>query len=292
MSKPQPFTQCEGDLWINGKFVAVADANLPILSHGLHYASTVFEGEQAYDGKIFKSGQHTRRLMNSCKLLGFELPFDFETFEQAKRETLERSGLQNAYFRAIAWKGSGALGVGTTDNQVHAAISLWEMSPYFGTDHKGLRLDVSDWRRPPPACAPVKAKAAGLYTICTLTKDASLAKGYDDAIMLDLEGRISECTGAHIFFVRDGVLHTPKSDWMIDGITRASVLEIAKLRGIPVKELDLFPKDMADFSECFITGSAVEVVAVREIAGQSFQPGKLSKQIIEDYYAMTHGRLG
>lgn len=289
MSKPQPFTQIEGDFWLNGKFLPISQAKIPLLSHGLHYASCVFEGERAYNGRIFKSAQHTRRLMQSCRLLGFELPSDFETFEQAKVDLLQRSGLDAAYFRAIVWKDSGALGVGSSNNRVNVAITLWPMDPYFDIDSGGIRLDISNWRRPPPECAPVKAKAAGLYTICTLSKDESLANGYDDALMLDVEGRVAECTGAHIFFIKAGELFTPKSDWMIDGITRATVIEIANHHQIKVHEVDIFPQEISDFSECFICGSAVEVVPVKQIKQVKFTPGPLSQKIIDGYHAVTHG---
>ena len=288
---PRPFTQNDGDIWLNGNFVPVAEANIPLLSHGLHYGSTVFEGERAYDGKIFKSDQHTRRLMRSCNLLGFDLPFSFEEFEQAKREALARSGLSEAYFRAIAWKGSGALGVGSSNNRANAAIALWPMDPYFSENAAGIRLDIATWRRPPSVCAPVKAKAAGLYAICTLSKDASKENGFDDALMLDIEGRVSECTGAHIFFARDGAPFTPKADFMIDGITRATVMEIAQHRQIKVTEQTIQPDEIANFTECFIVGSAVEVVPVMEIKGTSFVPGELTRAIVDDYQAMVHGRL-
>ncbi|VAV88940.1 Branched-chain amino acid aminotransferase [hydrothermal vent metagenome] len=290
--KSLAFTQTQGDIWLNGEFIPIKQANIPLLSHGLHYGSTVFEGERAYDGKIFKSDQHTRRLMRSCNLLGFDLPVDFETFEQAKRDLLQRSGLQKAYFRAIAWKGSGALGVGSSNNRVNAAISLWPMESYFDTASAGIRLDISAWQRPPPACAPVKAKAAGLYMICTLSKDKAMDNGYDDALMLDIKGRVSECTGAHIFFVRDGALFTPQKHWMIDGITRASIIEIAKTRQIKVTETEIWPDDISGFSECFIVGSAVEVVPVTEIKGTMFSPDSLSQQMVDDYQAMVYGRLG
>lgn len=289
-AKSKPFVQTSGDIWLNGQFVEVEKTSIPILTHGLHYGSAVFEGERAYGGTIFKSAEHTRRLMNSCNLLGFDLPVNFETFEQAKRETLSRSGMQEAYVRAIVWKGSGGLGVGTGDNQVNAAIAMWQMDPYFKPTSGGLRLDISDWRRPPPDCAPVKAKAAGLYAICTMSKDKAAQRGFDDALMYDYEGRVAECTGAHIFFCRDGALFTPKADWMIDGITRASVLEIAAKRGISVTEKTIMPDEMSTYNECFIVGSAVEVVPVGEIKGQIFTPGKITQQIVGDYNKMKYGR--
>ncbi len=288
MSKVIPFTQTTGNIWINGEMIPVKDAKIPLLSHGLHYGSTVFEGERAYGGVIFKSGQHTSRLMNSCQLLGFELPFDFDSFEQSKMDVLQDSGLKDAYIRAIAWRGSGALGVGSSNNKINAAIAIWQMSPYFNSAD-GIRLTISSWRRPPAQCAPVKAKAAGLYAICTLSKDTSLSAGYDDALMLDIKGRIAECTGAHIFFVQDNQLFTPKADWMIDGITRASVMEIADKLQVPVTETSILPEQIPDFSEAFICGSAVEIVPVREIARTEFTPGDLTQKIINAYDKMKYG---
>ncbi|MBL4616841.1 MAG: aminotransferase class IV [Robiginitomaculum sp.] len=287
MKTSRPFTQTTGDIWLNGEFISVSAAKIPLLSHGLHYASAVFEGEQAYNGKIFKSDQHTRRLMRSCNLLGFELPYDFDSFEKAKRDTLQRSGLQNAYFRAVVWKGSGALGVGSGDNKVNTAIALWPMDPYFDASSDGVRLEISNWCRPPPQCAPVKAKAAGLYTICTLSKDQSMSNGYDDALMLDIEGRVAECTGAHIFFVANGELFTPKPDWMIDGITRATVMEIAASLSIKVTEKYILPAEISNYSESFICGSAVEIVPVKEIAGIGFKPDQITRKIISAYYDLT-----
>jgi branched-chain amino acid aminotransferase len=289
MKKPLPFTQTTGDIWVNGEFISIADAKIPLLSHGLHYASAVFEGEQAYNGRIFKSDQHTRRLMRSCNLLGFELPYDFDSLEQAKNDTLQRSGLQNAYFRVIAWKGSGALGVGAGNNKVNVAIALWPMDPYFDVNSDGIRLEISNWRRPPPQCAPVKAKAAGLYTICTLSKDQSMTNGYDDALMLDIEGRVAECTGAHIFFVANGELFTPNAEWMIDGITRATVMEIATSLSIKVTEKYILPDEISNYSESFICGSAVEIVPVKEIAGTKFVSADLTKKIICAYHDLTRG---
>jgi len=289
MSAAQIFTQSHGDIWLNGVHIPIKEAKIPLLSHGLHYGSTVFEGERAYGGKIFKSAQHTRRLMSSCNLLGFDLPFDFDTFEQAKVDILQKSGLKEAYIRAIAWKGSGALGVGSTDNQINAAICLWPMDPYFGEAGTGIRLALSDWRRPPPQCAPVKAKAAGLYTICTLSKDAAISAGYDDALMLDIDGRVSECTGAHIFFVRDGALFTPKADWMIDGITRATVIEIANKYAIEVNEISMLPDDIKTYSEAFICGSAVEIVPITEINGTDFTPGEVTGRILDAYTKIKYG---
>ena len=283
------FRQSSGQLWLDGAFVDWDKAKIDVQTHGLHYGSCVFEGERTYDGHIFKSRQHTRRLINSCKLLGFALPFDLDTFEAAKRETCARSGLEQAYVRAVAWRGAEQLGVSARDNAIHVAIATWAMDTYFDDKMAGIRLDIADWRRPPSACAPVKAKAAGLYMICTLSKHAANDAGYNDALMLDYEGRLAECTGAHIYFVKDGELHTPRADWILDGITSATVREIAAARGIKVHQRTIMPEELPDFSECFICGSAAEITPVNEIKGMAFKPGELSAQMIADYDTLIHG---
>jgi branched-chain amino acid aminotransferase len=289
MAKSLPFKQTHGKMWFNGDFIDAEKACISVQTHGLHYGSSVFEGERAYGGSIFKSLQHSTRLANSCRLMGFELPFSVDDIERAKAELLTRSGIAQAYVRPVAWRGSEQLGVSASANTIHAAIAIWEMDSYFADKMKGIRLTIADWRRPPAACAPVKAKAAGLYMICTLSKDAAASIGYNDALMLDYEGRVAECTGAHIFFVRDGELHTPSPEWILDGITRATVLEIAKIRGLAVHERHILPGELSDFSECFIVGSAVEITPVNEIKGIAYTPGEVSRQMIEDYDTLIHG---
>ncbi len=289
MAQTLLFRQTSGKLWMDGAFIESDKAQISIQTHGLHYGSCVFEGERAYGGKIFKSRTHTERLKNSCKLLGFDLPYSVDEFERAKRELQEMSGIEQAYVRPVAWRGATQLGVSAKSNTVHAAIAIWQMNTYFADKMAGIRLTISDWRRPPPVCAPVKAKAAGLYMICTLSKDAAAEAGYNDALMLDYEGRIAECTGAHIFFVRDGELHTPSAECMLDGITRATVLEIAAARGLAVHERHIMPDELSSFSECFIVGSAVEITPVNEIKGVAYTPGELSRQMVEDYDALIHG---
>ncbi len=290
MTKTLIFKQTHGKLWFDGKFVDCNEAKISVQTHGLHYGSCVFEGERAYGGEIFKSRTHTDRLINSCKLLGFELPYSATEFERAKQELRQMSGIEQAYVRPVAWRGSEQLGVSASGNTIHAAIAIWEMDTYFSDKMKGIRLDIADWRRPPAVCAPVKAKAAGLYMICTLSKDAAARAGYNDAMMMDYEGRIAECTGAHIFFVRDGELHTPSAEWILDGITRATVMEIAQVRGLTVHERHIMPDELPRFSECFIVGSAVEITPVNEIKGTYFTPGEVSRQMIEDYDTLIHGK--
>ncbi len=283
------FRQTSGKLWMDGAFIDSDQAQISIQTHGLHYGSCVFEGERAYNGKIFKSRTHTKRLINSCKLLGFELPYSVDEFEAAKLELREMSGIEQAYVRPVAWRGATQLGVSAKNNTVHAAIAIWEMDTYFADKMAGIRLTIADWRRPPAVCAPVKAKAAGLYMICTLSKDAAAQAGYNDALMLDYEGRIAECTGAHIFFVRDGELHTPSAQWILDGITRATVMEIAHARNLIVHERHIMPDELRSFSECFIVGSAVEITPVNEIKGIAYTPGDMSRQMVEDYDTLIKG---
>lgn len=289
MAKQLLFRQTAGKLWFDGEFIDCDKAMISVQTHGLHYGSCVFEGERAYGGKIFKSRTHTNRLINSCKLLGFELPYSADEIEDAKQELRARSGIEQAYVRPVAWRGSEQLGVSARGNTIHAAIAIWAMDTYFADKMKGIRLTIADWRRPPASCAPVKAKAAGLYMICTLSKDAANDAGYNDALMLDYEGRVAECTGAHIFFVRDGELHTPSAEWILDGITRATVLDIAAKRNLTVHERHILPEELPRFSECFIVGSAVEITPVNAIKGIAYQPGDLSRQMIEDYDTLIHG---
>ncbi len=283
MAELIPFDKRDGVIWWNGEFVNWADAKIHVLTHGLHYGSCVFEGERAYEGKIFKSREHSERLARSCELLGFELPVTVDELEGAKAETLSRQGLEDAYLRPVAWRGSEQMGVSAHKNTIHLAVAVWPWGNYFSDKLKGIKLTMSDWRRPPPDCAPVKAKAAGLYMICTLSKHAAEAKGFADALMLDAKGRIAECTGAHIFFVRDGELHTPSGEWLLEGITRATVIDLAKARGITVHRRDIYPSEMPFFSECFVVGTAAEVTPVKSIDDISYKPGKVSKTLVEDY---------
>lgn len=282
-----PFDKREGVIWWNGDFTPWAETKAHVLSHGLHYASSVFEGERAYDGAIFKSREHSERLARSCELLGFDLPVSVDALEAAKRETLERQGLENAYLRAVAWRGSEAMGISAQKNTIHLAIAAWAWGDYFPDRLTGIDLTWSEWRRPPPECAPVKAKAAGLYMICTLAKHAADALGKHDALMLDAKGRVAECTGAHIFFVRDGALHTPSGDWLLEGITRATIFELAEARGIPVHRRDIYPSELPFFTECFIVGTAAEVTAVKTLDALTFTPGDITKTLASDYDALV-----
>ena len=282
-----PFDKRDGVIWLNGEFVPWQEANIHVLSHGLHYASAVFEGERAYGGVIFKLDEHTRRLHESARLLGFEIPWSVEAINQACQELVARQGHPDAYVRPIAWRGSEMMGVSAQQTTINLAIATWEWPSYFKPEErlKGIRLDIAKYRRPDPATAPSRAKAAGLYMICTISKHEAERKGYADALMLDWRGRVAEATGANIFFVKDGVMHTPTPDCILDGITRRTVIDLAKKRGYEVVERAIMPEEMATFEQCFLTGTAAEVTPVSEIGPYTFKVGEITKTLMEDYSA-------
>jgi branched-chain amino acid aminotransferase len=283
----QPFDKREGVIWYDGKLVPWTDATVHVLTHGLHYASAVFEGERAYGGEIFKCTEHSERLRNSAQMLDFEIPYSAAEIDAAKRLVLEKNGQKDAYLRPLAWRGSEMMGVSAQNNTIHLAIASWEWPSYFdpAARLKGIRLDMAEYRRPDPKTAPAGSKAAGLYMICTISKHRAERKGYADALMLDWQGRVAECTGANIFFIADGKIHTPIADCFLDGITRRTVIGLAKKRGIDVVERRIMPEEMAGFTECFITGSAAEVTPVGEIAQYRFTPGQITQQLSDDYTA-------
>ncbi|MFZ9502239.1 MAG: branched-chain amino acid aminotransferase [Beijerinckiaceae bacterium] len=282
-----PFDQRDGFIWLNGRILPWADAKLHVLSHGLHYGSCVFEGERAYEGRIFKSREHSERFRKSAQILDFEIPYSVDELEAAKTLVLEKNGWKDCYVRPVAWRGSEMMAVAAQHSTIHVAIAMWDWPSMFDVNEKmrGIRLDIAEYRRPDPRCAPVAAKAAGLYMICTLSKHRAERKGYADAMMLDWEGRVAECTGANIFFTKDGAIHTPIADCFLDGITRQTVIGLAKARGVEVHERRILPEELASFNECFICGTGAEVTPVSEIGPYKFTPGNLSRTLIEDYSA-------
>ncbi|EFO31772.1 branched-chain amino acid aminotransferase [Roseibium sp. TrichSKD4] len=282
-----PFDQLEGEIWYDGAYVPWAEAKLHVLSHGLHYGSSVFEGERAYGGQIFKSEEHTQRLLASAREVGFDIPWSEEQINTAKEDLLKRMNLVDAYIRPVAWRGSEMMGISAQKNTIHLAIAAWEWPSYFDPEQrlKGLRLDMAQYRRPDPATAPFKAKAAGLYMICTISKHEAERKGYADAMMLDYRGQVAEATGANVFFIKDGQIHTPKPDCFLDGITRRTVIDLAKARGLEVIERAIMPEELEDFEQCFLTGTAAEVTPVAEIGPYSFEVGGITKSLMADYDA-------
>ena len=285
------FDQRNGFIWMDGKLVPWSEAQLHVLSHGLHYGSSVFEGERAYDGKIFKSREHSERFLNSAKLLDFEIPYTVDQLIAAKELVVAKNGGGDLYVRPVAWRGSEMMAVAAQNATIHVAIGAWEWPSMFdmATKMKGIRLDIADYRRPDPATAPCHSKAAGLYMICTISKHRAERKGYADALMLDWQGRVAECTGANVFFTRDGSIHTPIADCFLDGITRKTVIGLAKKRGIEVVERRIMPEELSGFNECFICGTGAEVTPVSEVGPHTFKPGNISLMLVEDYAALVRG---
>jgi len=280
-----PFDERSDLIWFDGKLIPTAESKISVLTHGLHYASCVFEGERAYDGIIFEGTKHSERLKRSAQILDFEIPYSVAEIDAAKQLVLEKNNQKEAYVRPIAWRGSEQLGVSAQNNKIHLAIATWEWPSYFDPAQrlKGIRLDLAEYHRPDPKTAPCLAKAAGLYMICTISKHRAEKRGYADAMMLDWQGRVAECTGANIFFVQDGKIHTPIADCFLAGITRATAINLAKQAGIEVIERRIMPEELSSFSECFITGTAAEVTAVSEIANWTFTPSRITAQLMRDY---------
>ena len=285
---PVPYDQRDGFIWLNGKLVPWADAKVHVLTHAMHYASAVFEGMRAYGGEIFKLTEHNQRLHKSAKILDFEIPYSVAELDKAAREALRANKLTEAYVRPIAWRGSEQMGVAAQATKINVAIAVWNWGSYFDPPARemGLRLAIAEYRRPDPRTAPVESKAAGLYMICTIEKHRAERAGYADALMLDWRGQVAEATGANVFFVQDGVLHTPLPDCFLDGITRRTVIGLAKQRGLKVIERAILPEEMAGFSECFITGTAAEVTPVAEIGPYRFAIGDITRNLMDDYAAL------
>ncbi len=279
----------DGKIWMDGKLVEWRDANVHILTHALHYASSVFEGERAYNGKIFKSREHSERLLKSGALIDMPIPYSVDEIEAAKEEVLKANGLSDAYVRAVAWRGSGEdMGVASAKNPVRLAIAVWEWGAYYGdAKMKGAKLDIAQWKRPSPETIPTAAKAAGLYMICTISKHAAEAKGCSDALFMDYRGYVAEATGANVFFVKDGEVHTPIPDAILNGITRQTVIAMLKDKGVTVHERRIMPEELAEMEQCFLTGTAAEVTPVGQIGEYMFEVGDLTRQIAEDYEALV-----
>ena len=282
----RPFDDRDGVIWFDGKMVPWRDAKIHVLTHGLHYASSVFEGERIYGGRIFKLREHSQRLIDSARILGFNLPWSLEQIEEASVATVRASGIRDGYVRPIAWRGPEQMGVSAQLTKIHMAIAIWDdWKAYFSPEArlKGIRMTWSKWARPAPNTAPTAAKAAGLYMICTLSKHAAEAEGFDDALMLDWRGQIAEATGANIFFAIDGELHTPKPDCFLDGITRRAVIGLAKTRGLKVVERAIMPAELGKAQEVFVTGTAAEIAPVTQIAEHKYAVGAISKMLMEDF---------
>jgi branched-chain amino acid aminotransferase len=284
-----PFDDRDGFIWFDGALTPWRDAKIHVLTHGLHYASCVFEGERVYGGKVFKLTEHSERLAASAAQLDFAIPWSVAAIDQATKQTVAVNAILDGYVRPLAWRGSEMMGVAAQNNRIHLAIATWLWPSYFAPEArmKGLRLQIADWRRPGPETAPVRSKAAGLYMICTLAKHKAERQGYEDALMLDWRGFVAEATGANIFFFADGKLHTPIPDCFLDGITRRTVIGLARARQIEVVERYIKPEEMASFEECFITGTAAEVTPVREIDGYRFTPGRVCRALMEDFEKAT-----
>jgi branched-chain amino acid aminotransferase len=287
-----PYDDRDGFIWLDGKLVNWRDAKIHVLTHALHYASAVFEGERAYGGQIFELTQHSQRLYDGAKTLDFTIPYSVAEIDQACRDTMAANKLTDCYVRPIAWRGSEQMGVSAHAAKIHLAIAVWDWGSYFPMEErlKGLRLTMAQYRRPDPATAPAKTKAAGLYMICTIEKHRAERAGYADALMLDWRGRVAECTGANIFFIEDGVLHTPTPDCFLDGITRRTVIGLARKRGMQVVERTIMPEELGSFSECFLVGTAAEVTPVAEIAEHRYTPGRICETLIKDYTAAVQPR--
>ncbi len=283
------YDQRDGVIWFNGELIPWADAKVHLLTHALHYGSAVFEGMRAYDGEIFKLTEHSQRLLHSAEILDFELPYSVAELDKAAREVIAANRLTDAYIRPLAWRGSEQMGVAAQKTRINVAIAAWEWGAYFdpAARENGMKLTFAKYRRPDPMTAPVHSKAAGLYMICTVEKNRAEREGFADAVMLDWRGNIAECTGANIFFVKDGTIYTPTADCFLDGITRRTVIALTKQRGWNVVEKRILPEELSGFTECFVTGTAAEVMPVGSVGEYSFKPGEITRTLMDDYAALV-----
>ncbi|MEM6681904.1 MAG: branched-chain amino acid aminotransferase [Pseudomonadota bacterium] len=291
MSTPS-FDDREGFIWMDGDILPWRESKVHVLTHAMHYGSAVFEGQRAYAGEVFKLEEHTARLFNSARMLDFEIPWQEDQINEACREILRVNNLEDAYLRPIAWRGSEQMGVSAQKTKIHVGIAAWQWPSYFSQEArlKGLKVTISKWRRPDPMTAPALSKAAGLYMICTMSKHAAEAAGYDDAMMFDWQGRVAELTGANVFFVSGKEIHTPIADCFLDGITRRTAIQLAKQRGYEIIERRIMPEEMADFEQAFCTGTAAEITPLAQIGEYSFEVGPIIKQLMDDYDNLVHRR--
>jgi branched-chain amino acid aminotransferase len=293
MAEQRSYDDRDGWIWFDGKLVPWREANVHILTHAMHYASSVFEGQRAYGGVIFKLREHSERLHRSARILGFEIPWSVEEIDAACNEVLKANGLIDAYVRPVALRGSEQMGVSARGTEPHLAIAAWEWGKYFdpAKAEKGIRLDIAPYRRPAPYTAPVHSKAAGLYMICTLSRQHAENRGFDDALMFDWRGQVAEGTGANAFFVSNGTLYTPTPDCFLDGITRRTIIDLARKRGIEVVERAIWPEELEGFQQMFLTGSAAEVTPVGSAGPWSFEVGEMTRQLAKDYDDLVNGRI-
>ncbi len=285
------YADLKGYIFFDDELIEWNNAKLHVLSHGLHYASSVFEGERSYKKKVFKEQEHTDRLIHSAKTLGFKLPYNSKEIFEIRKKVIEANKISDGYIRPVAWRGSEMMGISAQKNTIHFAVAAWEWPSYFSPEAKlkGIKLNISKWKRPDPSTAPVNTKAAGLYMICTLSKHEAESKGFDDSLMLDYRGYIAEATGANIFFVKNDEIHTPIADCFLDGITRQTIIKIARDQGINVLEKRIKLEDLNNYQECFVTGTAAEVTPVNQIGDYKFTPGIMCKSLIEKYSILTNG---
>ncbi len=287
-----PFDQREGYIWYNGEFVNWKDAKVHILNHGLHYASCVFEGERVYNGKIFRCTDHSARLHRSAEMLGFKIPYSAEQLDITKKEIVKKQNIVDGYMRCFAWRGSEKMAIAAQDNKIHTAIACWPWPPYYSDEARkiGLKLNFARYRRPSPESAPTAAKASGLYMICTISKHEAENAGYNDALMLDYRGYLAEATGANLFLVmKNGELHTPKADCFLNGLTRQTIIVLAKEMGITVVERHIKPEELADAADAFLTGSAAELTRIGSVADKYFYPtaSKMTLDLMQTYHDLV-----
>lgn len=284
-----PFDDRDGEIWMDGAFVPWRQATIHVINHGLHYGSSVFEGERVYGGRIFKAREHHERFLKSAEMLRMEIPYSVAEIDEAAEEAVRRNKIENGYVRPVAWRGSEQMGIAPAGTKTHVAIAAWSWPEYFPDElkQKGIRLVTSPWRRPPPESAPVQAKAGGLYVISTLSRQYAEDEGAHDALMLDMNGNVAEASCANIFFVKDGVLHTPTPDCFLNGVTRQTVIALAEEASIEVIVRHIKPEELADFQECFITGTAAGVTAVGQIDDHCYSVGPIVRQLREAYEALT-----